>query len=292
MGILFFLSGYLSLPSYSRKGAGKYAHDRLARFDIPLLFYAFAISPVTVWLAQLNRPAHLSLLAVYTRQQPFGNGVLWFVEALLLMDLLFVVWARHLTRADLQTRPGGAFPRPRALVAFIAGLGLASFLVRQAMPVGVTFQGFLLCYFPSYIAMFTLGPVARRQRWLDAIPDAAFRFARWAVVSGIVALPVLLILGTAGTANGAVDFAGGPHWQALARRMGAADAGRDVDRAAALRAASAEPAVPPLAGLGRASYLAYIIQPLFIVSLDLAFRGGSRGRRLPNSPLSARSPSC
>gem|GEM_PF-6916872 len=70
MGFLLFRSGYLSIPSYARKGAGSYVLDRLVRFGIPLLVYALVISPVTVWLAQGAGPGHLSLLGVYVRQRP------------------------------------------------------------------------------------------------------------------------------------------------------------------------------------------------------------------------------
>jgi len=274
MGFLFFLSGYLSPPSYARKGAGRYVLDRLSRFGIPLMFYAFVISPLTVWLAQVTTPHHLSLLEVYA-EKPFDFGVLWFVETLLLMDLLFVLWARWLRRGDLDARPGGAFPSRRALVAFIAGLGVASFLVRFALPVGATFAGLNICYYPSYIAMFVLGLVAWRRRWLDAIPDAAFRWARSAAIVGVIVLPVLLVVGSA-MPNGAADFSGGPHWQALALALWEQVmlVGMSIVLLRWGQRRLNRPS-PFWQGWAQASYLAYIIQPVFIVALAVLVSGAA-----------------
>ncbi len=273
MGFLFFLSGYLSLPSYGRKGAGRYVADRLRRFGIPLLVYAMVIQPVTVWLAQSAQPGHLSLVAVYLREHPFGFGVMWFVESLLLMDLLFVVWAKGLARIDLTARPGGGFPRGRARAAFAAAIGVASFLVRLVMPVGTSFAGLNICYFPSYIAMFVAGIVAWRMRWLDAIPDGAGRAARRAAVAGLLLLPTLVVAARALTHAPTAYFIGGPHWESLCEAVWEQLMLVSVSVALLhwgqrrLNRTSRR-----WQGWAAASYTAYMIQPVVIVSLSLLFQ--------------------
>ncbi|MEJ2668250.1 MAG: acyltransferase family protein [Deinococcales bacterium] len=272
MALLFFISGYLALASYNRKGPWRYVADRLRRFGIPLLVYAFVISPVTVWLAQLTNAGHPSLLTVYSQQRPFGFGVLWFVEALLIMDLLLVAWASWLRRGDLTARSARSFPRNAALVAFVFILGLASFAVRLGMPLGTTFAGLLIGYFPSYIAMFVLGIVAWRARWLDAIAGNAVALSRWLLIAGTLMVPVWLLGGGSGDAG--ARFAGGLHWQALVLAVWEQDmlAGMSITLLAWGRRRLNQPS-RRWQGWAGASYLAYIIQPLIIVSAALAFTG-------------------
>lgn len=263
MAFLFFVSGYLALPSYNRKGGWCYVADRLRRFGIPLLVYAFVISPVTAWLAQLGNADHPSLLAVYTRQRPFGFGVLWFVEALLMMDLLLVAVASWMRRGDLTTRRSRRFPGNAALATFVLLLGLASFAVRLGMPLSVTFEGPLICYFPSYIAMFVLGIVAWRTHWLDAIPAGAVAFAQWLLAAGILMVPIWVLGGGAGDAG--ARFGGGLHWQALVLAVWEQDilVGMSIVLLAWGRQRLNRPS-RRWQGWAGTSYLAYIIQPLIL----------------------------
>jgi len=280
MAFLFFLSGYLSIPSYTRKGAARYAVDRVRRFGIPLVVYLFAISPIVSWIAIAAHPGvHPPLLAYwrteYLSLRTFDAGPLWFVEALLLMDLLFVAWARWFARVDLTVRPGGSFPRGRLLAVFALLLGAASFLVRQGMPVGATFFSLQLAYFPSYVAMFVLGLLAWRQRWLDAIPDAASRWARWAVVGSIVLLPIILLTG-ASASSGVTAFYGGLHWQALAYALWEpwVLVGMSIVLVCWGQRRLNQPS-RRWQGWSGASYVAYIIQPLVLVPAAVLFQGTS-----------------
>lgn len=271
MAFLFFVSGYLALPSYDRKGASRYIGDRLRRFGIPLLVYAFLISPVTVWIAQLANAGHPSLLSVYAQQRPFGFGVLWFVEALLIMDLLLVAGASLLHRGDPTTRRARPFPGNAALVAFVVLLGVTSFAVRQGMPLGVTFAGLLIGYFPSYVAMFVFGAVAWREHWLEAIPYRAVALARWLLIAGTLMVPIWLL---GGGSDASTLFAGGLHWQALTLAVWEQDmlVGMSIALIAWGQNRLDRPS-RPWQGWSATSYLAYIIQPLIIVPAALALHG-------------------
>ena len=279
MGFLFFVSGYFSLPSLARKGPGAYVADRLRRFGIPLLVYMFVISPVVTWLALLGGPAaHPRLIAYwwsrYLSLRTWDTGPLWFVWALLLMDLLLAAWATRRDHRDLAVRRPTPFPGPGRLVAFAAAVGVAAFLVRLAIPVGDTVLfGLQLGYFPGYVAMFLAGIAAWRRGWLDAIPDAAHRFARRSAAVGAVLLPIILVVGARSGADAVLAFAGGLHWQAAAYalwepwvlvgmtivllRWGQ----RRFNRASARWQAWAA-----------ASYPAYILQPLAIVGFAVLIR--------------------
>jgi glucan biosynthesis protein C len=190
------------------------------------------------------------------------------------MDLLFVAWARWFARVDLTVRPEGSFPRGRLLAVFALLLGAVSFLVRQGMPVGATFFSLQLAYFPSYVAMFFLGLVAWRQRWLEAIPDAAFRWARWAVGT-IVLLPIILLTGAIAS-TGVTAFYGGLHWQALAYALW--EPWVLVGMSILLVRWGQRRLNQPSRwwqGWSSASYVAYIIQPLVLVPAAILFQGTS-----------------
>ncbi len=279
MGFLFFLSGYFSIPSYTRKGAAQYVADRLRRFGIPLVVYVLAIAPAVDWvvLAAHGGPEP-SLLTLWSQ---VDTGPLWFVEALLIMDLLFVAWAAWLSRMDLTARPGGRFPTSGALAAFAVGLGLISFVVRLGMPVGATFANLQIAYFPSYVAMFVLGMVAWRHRWLDAIPDAAFRFGRAAVIIcvafitlGILALLARAAGSTTAAASSVSAAQGGFQWSALEQAIWEqfvlVGMSLVVLRWGQRRLNHPSPRWQAWAS---ASYVAYIIQPLVIVPAAILFQG-------------------
>ncbi len=271
MGFLFLLSGYLSLPSLMRKGPGQYVLDRLRRFGIPLLVYLFAISPLVTWMA--SPAAHGPLLRYWASQyltlRVFDAGPLWFVEALLVMDVLLAVVARWLPAA----RVARSFPRGWAVGAFIAGLGAATFLVRMAMPVGASFLSLQLAYFPSYVAMFVVGMFAWRRGWLDAIPAWAVRRAGWTVAACLAVL-VLVQLPHGGSSAGALHAGTSAKslleaiWEQLvlvgmsilALRWGQ----RRLNRPS-----------PRWQGWSAASYVAYIIQPLVLVPLAILFRSAA-----------------
>ena len=51
MAMMFFLSGLFLAPSLKRKGAGRFAADRLMRLGLPFLFGVFVLSPVAVYPA-------------------------------------------------------------------------------------------------------------------------------------------------------------------------------------------------------------------------------------------------
>jgi peptidoglycan/LPS O-acetylase OafA/YrhL len=52
MGFFFFLSALFVMPSYDRKGAGKFISDRLKRLGIPLIFYSLVLSPVLNYMVE------------------------------------------------------------------------------------------------------------------------------------------------------------------------------------------------------------------------------------------------
>jgi glucan biosynthesis protein C len=145
-----------------------------------------------------------------------NTGPLWFVEALLLFSLVYVLGRRLSRPTRAPARPDSAVPGDGAIAMAALAVGLVTFGVRIWLPVGWTFAplNFQLPHFPQYIAMFTLGIIAYRRGWLSGLSDARGR--RWGriVVFLLVLAPILYVVG--GALDGNTDsFRGGLHWQAL-----------------------------------------------------------------------------
>ena len=93
MVFFFFLSALFIAPSYQKKGAEKFLADRLIRLGIPLAFYSLVLSPVLNYITEHygygEHHSFIEYLSGYHHWIDFG--VLWFVAALLIFDLLYVL---------------------------------------------------------------------------------------------------------------------------------------------------------------------------------------------------------
>lgn len=90
MALMFFLSGLFVAPSLRRKGAGRFALDRLYRLGLPFLFSTLVLMPIAVYpvFHRLKPDASVAdYLAAY-RNLPFlPNGPTWFLWLLLAISL-------------------------------------------------------------------------------------------------------------------------------------------------------------------------------------------------------------
>ncbi len=123
MALMFFLSGLFVAPSLTRKGAARFAADRLYRLGLPFLFSVFVLTPIAIYPVYLQRnpsgsPAEY--LAAY-RDLPFWpNGPTWFLWLLLAISLalaaIHALWPAGLEALAVLTRDARRAPR-RFLVA-------------------------------------------------------------------------------------------------------------------------------------------------------------------------------
>ncbi len=199
MGCLFLISGYLTPASFDRKGPRRFLIDRVVRLGIPMLFYDLVIHPFLIyWLAShgvynLSLPGLGSLVLHVI---PPRTRALWFVEALLLFSVVYVVW-RLLTsdsgktvrtatnRAEpsasmrLPLPPGGERHAERLVLWWSwrcpSGSRPSSCDCGNPSAGPIEPLNFQFPFFPQYIVMFILGI-----RGLStAVADAAARRA-WA----------------------------------------------------------------------------------------------------------------
>ena len=271
MGMFFLLSAYFIEPSIHRKGTGKYIADRLKRLGIPLLFYSFILSPVlNFMIAKIadNKPyTFLQYLSGYDDWVDFG--VLWFVAALLVFTLIYLIahkwWSKQISGINLPSFGG--------IVLFTLTLGLISFAVRMIFPTGWSLRplGFQLGFFAQYIALFVIGILGRRSDLFNQIPVGMARKSLWlALILVFIFFPAVMLLHIIAK-NPFDNFNGGWHWEALSYAVWEQVAGFSI--IIALLGFGKQRwnfKSNFLSNLSRSSFAVYIFHPLLIISLSLA----------------------
>lgn len=131
MALMFFMSGLFVAPSLKRKGAGRFAADRLFRLGLPFLFSIFVLAPIAIYPVYLQRNPAGSVadyLAAY-RDLPFlPNGPTWFLWLLLAISLgmaaFYALWPRGLEALSALAKDARLRPR-RFFVSLTAAATLA-----------------------------------------------------------------------------------------------------------------------------------------------------------------------
>jgi hypothetical protein len=275
MGFFFLLSGLFVDSSLRRRGPARFVLSRLTRLGVPLIFYSLVISPTLGWmLERFGKGQHISFgtyLGSYDHWLAFG--VLWFVAALLLFDLIYVL---------VEMLPGrpvlGLTQRPdtRSILLFATSVALISWLVRAWFPIGWILRplGFELAYFTQYTALFVVGIYVARGQWLRLVASASSTL--WVTIALLMiflGLPLMYLLTTI-TGSSPESFTGGGSYQSLVLASWEQFTGIPII-ICLLIWAQAHWNRPSLAlhRLSRSTYSVYIIHPLVLVPLALLFTG-------------------
>ncbi len=215
MGLFFLLSGYFTLGSFDRKGAGKFLGDRLIRLGIPLLIYTTVFKVIIDYLI-LNffrgeTITFVNVIAYNLKDPGWFVGPLWFVEALLIFCFVYVLYRGLINKSFICFKD--KFPSNRTIVISIFVLAILTFFVRTLFPVGVEIHIFQLAHFVNYIFCFWIGILAYRGNWLESLGAKQARLWKIIAVVVLVALPFIFVFG--GAAENTEKFTGGLTWQSL-----------------------------------------------------------------------------
>jgi peptidoglycan/LPS O-acetylase OafA/YrhL len=214
MGMFFLFAAYFTHLSYERKGLKIFLKDRFMRLGIPLIFYFFLISPLTVYVTpRLFKGA--SFLEVLMDGRAFGVGVMWFVKAIIYFSVLYLIarlifksLRNNITKRKYQINN-------YHVIILITIISLATFYLRTFFPVGKGAHDFDLAHFPQYIALFTIGIIAANKSLTEAIVfENAKKWRNFAIIMVVVGFPVLFFAGNA-LEVGIKPFKGGFNWQSL-----------------------------------------------------------------------------
>ena len=271
MGFFFLLAAFFTPSSYDRKGSNRFLSDRLLRLGVPLLFYSFILSPFVSYLVYYfteNRINYLQYLSGYDNWIEFG--VLWFVAALLIFTLVYILW-RKFVRPHRFTEK---LPVPSLshIILFAVVLGVVSFLTRIIFPVGWVLKpiGFQLGHFPQYIGLLIAGVLAYRNDWFQKLPDRTGKRLRTCALLLLLFFPVFFIIRV--KLNMPVEwYSGGLHWQSLLYSVWEQCIGISILIALLTRARrSWNGSSALLTQLSRSTFAVYIFHPLVVVSLSLS----------------------
>lgn len=222
MGLFFFISAYFTVPSYNKKGCRNFLKDRFIRLFIPLCIFYFILNPTTEYFVDKALQGKQSSYFQYLFNsiinfEHIGFGPLWFVEALILFSIGYVLYREFVRgKADkAKSLVKFDFPNKKTVFAFMIILGLAAFVVRLAYPAGKELLGMKLGYFPQYIALFALGTIAYENDWLYKITDKISTFYfKAAIICFFILIGILASFMIFGDGN--LDaFMGGMSIQAL-----------------------------------------------------------------------------
>jgi len=217
LGFFFMISGYFTPGSYDRKGTGSFIKARFLRLGIPLLFQIIVIQPVLVYTLWGEGRTFNVFFVEYIRniRSLSGVGPLWFVEALLFFNIMYVLWRFLRGSSGFPSQNEIKVPGNIAIALFALIVGLVSFTVRIWLPVGWNFEFLNLQFpfFPQYICMFIIGIIAYRGNWFSGLTDSSGKVWQIVTVILIVSIPAIFVLGEA--REGVNSFMGGLKWQAL-----------------------------------------------------------------------------
>ncbi len=220
--LFYLLSGYFAPGSYDKKGTQKFLIDRLIRLGIPVLIHiVFIASLIDYIVLKFTQGQTVSFFKIMVDQLGRGNfkiGPLWFIEALLIFSVVYVLYRLILNRF----RPNFTFnpykdacPTNKAIILSIVAIALGTFVVRLIFPVGVGVadRHFRLEHFTHYIFCFWLGILAYRGKWFHNLSKSQGKL--WGIVA-LLTIPFLLIIFVLGGAADNVEpFLGGLYWQAF-----------------------------------------------------------------------------
>ena len=221
MGLFLLVAAYFVPGSYDRKGALHFLKDRLVRLGIPLVVYSWLLRPLWIYVYLLKYQGLRTPLLSWYFQEFFrdynwiGCGPLWFIEALLLLSVLYALWRLLVPSGAAKPASESRFPGDGAIALFALIIALASFIVRLWFPSDTVFKplNFQLADFSQYLALFIVGLVAYRRNWFQLMPEAVGRRWLWVAVILILIYPPVVILG--GAMENDQPFKGGWHWQAM-----------------------------------------------------------------------------
>ncbi|HEU4915095.1 MAG TPA: acyltransferase family protein [Acidimicrobiia bacterium] len=199
MGLLFFVAGFFTPAALGRKGARRFAIDRLWRLGVPTVAYLLLINPAMNFFGD-RAMGQGETVADYFRRTYWDDvelGVAWFMAALLAFSLTYAAWRWRHPMPTVRLTP----LRPGDLVKAGVFIAVASFIVRLEFPVlsGDVAWTLNLWEYPQMCALFALGVLASERGWLTSgLRPQTRRVCGRAAAVGVV-LAVILGVGLAMT---------------------------------------------------------------------------------------------
>jgi surface polysaccharide O-acyltransferase-like enzyme len=217
MSLFFFISAYMMPYSFDKKGFKVYIKDRFMRLGVPLLIYSVLIGPCLNYGIQVHlnsSPVNFPSFILKNVTKNPNTSHMWFVLALLIFESIYALYRKFPKLSISKLVPENA-PTNWNIAIFIIVCGILAFLLRLVYPIGgKNIIGLQLGYFTLYIAMYILGIIARRKKWMDTL--SYNNSIIWFVVA-IIVIPLIVLAWIDLTHNPEymVQYIGGFHLRSL-----------------------------------------------------------------------------
>lgn len=273
MSLFFFISAYFTPESLDKKGLKKYLSDRLLRLGLPLLLYSIFINPILNYfiLIHLNQePTNLIDYIINSNVTNPNTSHLWFILALLIFECCYALF-RFLFKS-IKVSISDQLPSPIHVFLFILITGLLAFLLRTVYSIGGrNIMGLQLGYFVLYIAMYVVGIIAGRKKWLDKLRIRTYLL--W-ILLAIILIPFILLawIDVSNHPNQLMYYVGGFNGKALFLAYWEAFVCVGISvlfLAGFKKYVNTSTKISFM--MSSDSYTAYIIHPIIIVSLTILF---------------------
>lgn len=262
LGPLFLVAGVFSARSIARRGPASFVRARLIRLGLPLLVFVVAINPLTDYLG--NRWDEGWGFTTYLPKTEVG--AMWFVAALLAFSIGYAVvrWWRPPSR---HARPAGA----RHVLLAMGAVAVGSWLVWLRWP--LTEDAVLNLKFaewPQGAVLFALGVHGEEAGWVRRGASAPRVAALgWTALAGAFGFVGLLAVGMS---NGSEDDLGpATEWPTITAAVLNGVVAVAFTLWAAIWLRTRLRADGRGARAARGSYAAYVVHPLVITLIMLAF---------------------
>lgn len=263
LGPLFVVAGWFSVRSLARRGPGGFAGSRLLRLGVPLLLFVMVVNPLADYLGNQwdENDTFLGYLAVTE------FSVMWFVVALLACSLSYAALRSIRPLAGPRPRPGGG-----TLVVAAAAIGVGSLAMWQFTTLLDThLLNARVSAWTQAAVLFALGVMAAEAAWDGRLSrEAEHRFGQ---VTAIGMFLTLLLVSFAGARDELDATLGGFNVDSVgfAVLYGVVSVTFSLWCLAWVRRRWPVHG-PLLAKAGRGSYATYVVHPVVLVSVMLAFR--------------------
>ncbi|MCL1872893.1 MAG: acyltransferase family protein [Clostridiales bacterium] len=213
MGLLFFISAYLTSKSLAKHGPPAFIKARLVRLGLPLLVYMLVVFPFTKFILLGKYPENTfaeNYIRLFKTSEFFdASGPLWFVEVLLFFCLIYGI-VRHCTSKSIRIRN----ITPFGIISIALLTAIATFFVRLVFPIGAVVFNLSLSHFTAYIVMLFLGALIGENNLLAKITDE--KNIKFLLLTPLIGVPIwAFIMIAGGSVNGQLSHLGGFCWQSL-----------------------------------------------------------------------------
>jgi glucans biosynthesis protein C len=189
MSLLFLISGYFLPASLEKKGVKKFIKDRLIRLGIPCLFYIFLIHLICIKMIkpEINLITYY-LHGLYTLKFLSWTGPLWFVLALLIFNLLYLLIKNFIDRLSRLS-----FEITTKNILFLVLLiTIFTFILRLFFYIDTSILNFQLANFSAYVILFFLGVIAYQKNLFDKIDFSLAK--KWLYLAFAIGVPLWIFV--------------------------------------------------------------------------------------------------